>query len=77
MNFLHFPIQGENYAKTQVIPMFTSPLSASPRKWSDTQTICRQKQANCLSVFGHLVELLFKGVIYPEADDPYFQMTLY
>ena len=30
-----------------------------------TQIICRQQLANCLSVFGHFMELAFKGLIFP------------
>ena len=28
----------------------------------DTQTICRQQPTNCVSVFGHFVELGLKGL---------------
>ena len=39
-----------------------NPLSANPTKWSNTQTIRRQKPTNGLSVFDHFVELALKGL---------------
>ena len=30
-----------------------------------TQIICRQQLTNYLSVFGHFMELVFKGLIFP------------
>ena len=37
-----------------------NPLNANPTKWSNIQTIRRQKPRNCLSVFDHFAGLAFK-----------------
>ena len=37
-------------------------LNANPIKWSNTQTILRQKQTNRLSVFDHFLGLPLKGL---------------
>ena len=77
LDFLHVPILMETYGKAQAIPIFPNPSSAPPKIVKHTLAICWQKQANCLSVFDHFVGLVFNGLIYPWADDPYFQMTSY
>ena len=40
----------------------SNPLSAGPTKWSNTQTIRRQKPTSCLIVFDHFVGLVLKGL---------------
>ena len=45
----------------QTILLFFKHLNANPMKWSNTQTISRQKPTNCLSMFDHFVELALKG----------------
>ena len=75
LDFPHVPILMETYGKTQAIPMFANTSSANPPKTVNTLAICWQKQANCLSVFDHFVGLVLNGLIYPWADDPYFQVT--
>ena len=42
-----------------------NPLSANPTKWPNTlKEIVGKLPTNCLSVFGHFVNLAFKGLNY-------------
>ena len=42
---------------------FFNPLSANPVKWSNTlKQFVGKLSTNCLSVFGHFVNLAFKGL---------------
>ena len=46
------------------IEHFFNPLSANPTKVSNTQTVRRLLQKNCLSVFDHFMGLALKGLIF-------------
>ena len=46
-----------------IVKIVFNPLSANPTKWSNTlEQFVGNLPTNCLSVFGHFVKLLLKGL---------------
>ena len=52
-----------NILNTFLLIIVLNPLSASPTKWSNTlKQFVGKLPTNCLSVFGHFVNLALKGL---------------
>ena len=64
LNNLYHVIQKTMSPRKSEKDVIINPLSANPTKWSNTQTIRRQKPTNCLSVFDDFVGLVLKGLSF-------------
>ena len=57
--------------------MLINPLSANPRKWSNTlKQFVGKLSTNCLSVFDHFVKLALKGLSYLSATAYYYYYVI-
>ena len=63
-NFVHFYEKPNTNTTVSIIQKYLNPLSTNPIKWPNTHKhFVGNLPTNCLSVFGHFVNLALKGLI--------------
>ena len=72
-NFSFEPITGDDISQ-QIKRLDINPISANPTKWPNTlKQFVAKLPTNCLSVFGHFVNLVLKGLIKLQKKEIYLQ----